>query len=477
MAERGDPEVLKHVIGFLRTEADMTQAELALAARVTQSDISDWELGKSAPSEDALRRMAQVADIPWHLVMHLIRFLTSVVEAVKRGTQTGEAAISLSMLDTVLLAVMPLLVEEEVESIQSPLGDFLIEAEDIWTTLEPLPADERRCRIETAPVDACRNWAALAKTVCEASASTAADSAEDALEVARLALLIAERVLGEDGLMAVSHAWGFVGNARRVANDFEGADEAFALAWKLWPAGAPSALFPKWRLFDLEASLRRAQRKWSHALERLDKARAASAGDKLASGRILLQKANVFHQMGDSGDALAVLEEAAPLVEGFGDPHLLFTLRFNKTDNLARLERFEEAAQLLPKVEELAARQGLEHTRVLWLTAKVKAGIGQKEEAMTLLEQVMAVFTELELPYDAALAGLDLSVLWLEAGRLAEVRELAEAMTWIFASKKIRREALASLTLFCEAARQEAATVELARQVIAEVEKARRSGA
>ncbi|MFP5285515.1 MAG: hypothetical protein ACLGI9_07240, partial [Thermoanaerobaculia bacterium] len=69
----------------------------------------------------------------------------------------------------------------------------------------------------------------------------------------------------------------------------------------------------------------------------------------------------------------------------------------------------------------------------------------------------------------------DLAVLRVEAGRTAEVREQAENMAPIFVSKKIAREALAALKLFCDAARQEAATVELTRRVIGEVERARRA--
>jgi hypothetical protein len=42
----------------------------------------------------------------------------------------------------------------------------------------------------------------------------------------------------------------------------------------------------------------------------------------------------------------------------------------------------------------------------------------------------------------------------LEQGRNAEVRKLAEQMLWIFQDKKIHREALASLTIFCEASRR-----------------------
>lgn len=130
-----------------------------------------------------------------------------------------------------------------------------------------------------------------------------------------------------------------------------------------------------------------------------------------------------------------------------------------------------------PRVCELAAEQAgeLEGWRVLGVEALLRAGLGEKLEAAALLERVKDAFTGKKLPYDAALAALELTVLWLEAGRAAEVRELAAEMAWIFKNQGIAREALAALRLFCEAARREAATVSLVRQAMAEIEKARRS--
>jgi len=146
---------------------------------------------------------------------------------------------------------------------------------------------------------------------------------------------------------------------------------------------------------------------------------------------------------------------------------------------LVRLERYREAAKRLPEVRELALAEAreLDLLRVLWLGAKVRAGLGEKTEAMADLEQVSRGFTLHlpPLPYDAALSSLDLAVLWLEEGRTAAVRAMALGMAWIFKAQGIDREALAALALFCEAARDEAATVELARQVAAEIEKVRRS--
>jgi tetratricopeptide (TPR) repeat protein len=249
--------------------------------------------------------------------------------------------------------------------------------------------------------------------------------------------------------------------------------------WKLWRDGEPAASLPlsEARLLDLEASLRREQHRFPEALERLDRALELCGGQATAAGRILLKKKRVFYQLGDFAAALDTLAEASPFVEASGDPQLLFALRFNRVRDLCSLERFPEAAPLLPAVREMAIEQGrqIELIRLLWLSSKLAAGQGRVAEAMAGLSQVVRDFTDLPLPYEAALAALDLAVLHLEAGRTAEVKALAEAMGGIFKAKGITREALAALSCFCEAAQQEIATVALAKRAIAELEKAQRS--
>jgi transcriptional regulator with XRE-family HTH domain len=352
------------------------------------------------------------------------------------------------------------------------------EAQELWQRLRRATREERRDLVAVFPEF--RTWA-LAVQVCEASVRAAAHKVEEALELADLALFIAERTTGEESWRCrlKGFVWAHVGNARRVANGFSRADEAFARAWDYWRAGADSdpTLLPEWRLFDLEASLRRAERRFPEALELLERARAASREDPLAAGRLLLSKEHVFDQMGDTHGALSALTEAAPFVEASRDLRLIFALRFNMADNLCHLERHSEAADLLPRVRELAVQAGneLDLIRVLWLEARVAAGQGRKEEARTRLEQVRRDFSARELPYDAALSSLDLAVLCLDQGGTGNVRTLALAMAWIFRAQGIHREALAALSLFYEAAQQETATIELTRRVIFEIERVRRS--
>src|SRR5882672_11605463 len=94
----------------------------------------------------------------------------------------------------------------------------------------------------------------------------------------------------------------------------------------------------EWRLLDLEASLKRAQHRFSEALDLLERARAACGTGTLGTARILVIKSHIFEQTGDFAKALAALEEAAPAIEEAGDSHLMFALHFNRAANLRHLQ-------------------------------------------------------------------------------------------------------------------------------------------
>ena len=292
----------------------------------------------------------------------------------------------------------------------------------------------------------------------------------EALELAELALLIAERLPGDRawGLRLQGYAWAHVSNARRVCNDLPGAEAAIVRARKLWEAGEPGDpgfLNRAW-LPGLEAALRRAQRRFPEALRRIEEALALDVGE--LKREILLTRANIHDALGNPEASTVALLEAAPLIDPRREPRLAFGVRFNLLVDLCHLERFEEAEPRLPEVRTLAAQLGeeLDLTRVLWLEGKVAAGLERDGEARAAFEQARRVFGQRELAFDYALVSLEMAVLLLEQGRAAEVRTLAEEMLRIFRAQKIEREALAALRLFCDAARRETATAELARRLV-----------
>ncbi len=423
MAKRGDPEVLKYVVRFLRFHAGRkSQNDFGEKAGVSQSDLSDYEAGKKAPPEAALRRMARTAGLEWSLVVHVRRFYTALISAARHRVAAADPAQV--TLDIAQLSVASDGIEEGVAAPGRKSSIVALrEAEEVWAALDPLPMRKRR-RLLGFALRASRSWA-LAVRVCTASVRAAAHKTDEALDLADLALFIAERVAEEGSFQRrlLGFCWLHIGNARRVANDFEGADQAFTMARDLWKSGTdPEGLLPEWGLHLFEAALRREQRQFSKALVLFDQAFASRGDDRSAAAMILLEKERVFDQMGEFEAALAVLDEAEAPVEASCDPHLLLSLRFKTARNFCYMERYAEAAELLPKVRELAEQQrnALDLTRLDRLEAKTLAGLGQKREAMERLEQVQRVFTAEELPYDAALSGLDLAVLWLEAGRAKE---------------------------------------------------------
>ncbi len=352
------------------------------------------------------------------------------------------------------------------------------QARELWADLKTADSQERRDLVEIFP--GYRSWA-LAELLCQESIRAAVHKIEVALDLAELAVSIAERVTEEERWRSflIGFCLAHVANAQRVATDFDAADVTFARALALWKAGEGVDPYPlaEWWMPVIEASLRRGQGNFQQALELLDRASALCGTDPWARALIPLNKEHVFDHMGDLQGALIALKEATPWVEAAGDQNLLFSLRFKEANNLCAQKRHAEAEPLLERVRELAVQQGseLKLIRVNWLASRVAAGLEQSEEAVAGLEQVRRDFTSRGLPYEAALSSLDLALLWLKAGRRDEVRSLALAMAWIFKAKKIQREALAALRLFCEAAQQKAATVELTQQVIDEIEKAKRS--
>jgi tetratricopeptide (TPR) repeat protein len=354
------------------------------------------------------------------------------------------------------------------------VGQARRQAGERWEYLRALPAWARRVLVEGAREY--QSWS-LCEHLCAESERAAADDAARALELASLALRVAELVPGPEAWRSrlQGYAWAHLGNARRVAGDLSAADEAFKHARRFREAGAPGdpKVLSEGRLLDLEASLRREQRRWEEAVSLHDRALAkAPAADH---GSILLNKAFTLQQKGDFERAIETLLTVGPLIDGSREPRLSCVLRFNLAANLSQLGRHEEAEELLPEVRRLAMGlgNGLDLVRLRWLEGRCAAGLGRTEEALVALSQVREDFTSRGIAYDAALATLELAVLYLEQGRTGEVRRLARQMTPIFKAQGVHREALAVLKLFCEAADKDAASVAMVRRVVEYLHRAR----
>src|SRR6185295_5537721 len=392
------------ILAVLRIVRGWSQLELAQAAGMRSGTISEYERGKKTLPLRTLERLAAVMGYPAPMIERTRAFIHEA-RSTAGAIQPGE---SLSRQIDTFAADFGRAYEDFA---RTWLTRFLAEASALearcqapylWERLRRYKAEERPGIVEKNPE--LQSWG-LCELVCLESEKTAADDAGKALELAELALRIAKRVPGAEGPLAQGWAWAFVGNARRVGGDLRAADEAFARSRELWGAGTSGdpGFLDESRLFDLEASLRRAQRRLPEAMKLLDRALEWNKGP--AAGRILVKMAKTAEELGDYPAAVEALRRAVAVVDPEDEP-LLFSIRFNLAAYLIILGRHSEAALLLPEVRELAIRLGndLHLVRLRWLEGRASASMGQVEEAVAALRQVRGEFAARGIAYDTALA-------------------------------------------------------------------------
>jgi tetratricopeptide (TPR) repeat protein len=458
-ADKNDPESRLALLLF-RHALFWDQRDLARAARIAPSQLSVYEQGNRATPREILEKAAVAVGFPVFLLDPLLWALRSFL-AVMRG-RSRSARVFANGLFAELLALVRIATDAVLAPLDRPAKEETAAAE-LWRHLESVSASERRLLVEELE----EFWSSeLALVVAGKSLQRAPNHPKEALELADLALLIVERI--PENLSLQSHTWAVVTNARRVCNDLPKAEKAIARARSLSAKVTPgdSGLVNRAWLPWIEAALRRDQRRFTEALNRIDEALTLDSGE--LRGEILLTKAHIHETLGDPEASTVALLDAASLIDPAREPRDAWVVRINLSVDLCLLGNFEEAESRLPEVQALAERLGeeLDLTRVDWLTAKIAAGLGRIQEAREAFEKVQGVFVRRELTFDYALVSLELSVLLLEQGRTAEVKTLAEEMLEIFRTQQVEREALAALRLFCDAARREAATVELARRMV-----------
>jgi transcriptional regulator with XRE-family HTH domain len=463
---------LSIVLTFLRSGQGWSQQDLGTAAGVSPNLLNDYERGRKPLHRPRLEYLIAFMGLPPERIDATLATLEENRAAARAPAASGDSFAQARRRIDEVAALAGRLATDFGRSVLTLLtfeGEAVASrqrAELLWGRLKKLEGRKQLLLVENGKDF--RNWA-LCERVAAESRDLAANQPQKALELAELALRIAELAPGEElwRRRLQGYALFHVANGHRVCQKVPAAEAAIARALKLWGEGElgdPGLLneaIPLW----IEAALRRSQRRFPEALKRIDEALAVEQGE--LRGKMLLSKSSIFQILGDAEGSSVALTEAAPLIDPGREPREAFGLQFNLAVDLCCSGRFEEAASTLGNVRELAQNLGreLDLARVAWLEGKVAAGLGQSAEAENAFEQVRGVFRARELAYDYALVSLDLSLVLLKEGRSGEVRTIAEEMVWIFKDQGVAREALAALRIFCEAARREAVTAELALHV------------
>jgi transcriptional regulator with XRE-family HTH domain len=477
------PSTLGAVLRFFRFASGWTDEELARALEIQPALISAYERGRKPLSRERLEGLLAVMAVPPEaieaaLLAHSLAFPPEDQEgsspvdpspAERRTVHEAAAVAGLKAAEATRQKLTANLRQRRTTRARR-------QAEARWKTLAVMTPEGRRSAVEKES----RYWTwALAERLCNESVRAAAHRADRAMELAGLALRVAELSPESEAFRSrlQGYAWAFVANARRVQGDLPGAEAAFARSDNLWAAvgeAAPSHLLDGSRRLDLKASLRCYQGRLQDALSLLDEALSAN-GSAETRVSVLIQKAITLELMEQHQQAISVLQQAENLVGAMRSPRSIFLIRFTLASNLKQLHRYAEVEALLPIVRKLAEGLGneLDSIRVRWLEGGVSAELGKREQALAALEEVRRYFSHHHIAYDAALVSMELAVLYLELGQTTEVKRLAAGMLWIFDAQGVHQEALAALRLFYEAVHRKEATAGLARRVAGFLVKAR----
>jgi len=300
-------------------------------------------------------------------------------------------------------------------------------------------------------------------------------------ELGRLALRVADFLDNQfyrPNLLADARAraWACIANARRVHSDLAGADEAFKHAWQDLKKGTGD-LLERALMMDLQASLKRDQRRFAEAFKLLRRAFSLffDLGERHRAGRSLVSLSILLNQTGAPLKAADLTRQALQLIDPESEPRLLLSARHNLVFYLASASCFLDAQGAYREARTLYRRfpDAWTQNRRRWVKGKIARGLGQTKEAEALFLAARDGFMAEDIPYDTALVSLELALLYAEQGRAAELKRLAAELVPIFASRQIHREALAALAFLQGAVEAERAGVEVVERVADYLRRAR----
>jgi transcriptional regulator with XRE-family HTH domain len=446
----------------LRRRRKWSVRRLAREAHISPSALLNYEHGRIAPRAEVIRKIARGLDVTPEELGRVAASLRRNVAALGTGADHLAARVAADLAD----GIEPLAARLAAAEAPTPRAA----PEEKICALAPVVADlgmhDLKELVEELPSLRC--WS-FVKLVGEESAQAASVDARRALELASVALGVAEEIAGDEGWVSRVFAWAFLANARRVGSDLRRAEEGFACSKRFQaepPAGRPQLPEP-WRLLDLEASLRIDLRQLPEALRLLDQAAEVAPRSGPVRAHILCIRSIALDRMGDLEGSIAALREALADLDLEAEPHLYCMLQFNLADCLTGVGKAAEAEEMLPDLRRLQAQvgNGLNQIRMRWLEGKIDAGLGRLDLAIKTLSGVLDAFDKEDVRYDEAQAGVELAGLYLKKGRTADAKRLVFRMVPVFKAKGVHVEAQKALALFRRAVETETATPELAGRV------------
>ncbi len=229
---RTQPPPMNLALAFLRLAQGWSQRDLGEAAGISPNLLSDYERGRKPLSRPRLEKIVATMGLAAGTIDTALKFLREVRAAsAGPGSPSDEQRRRIEAVAAELGGGLETFARETITRFVAA-GRAEREREQaatLWESLRKRKSAERRRLVEEKPE--LRSWA-LCELICRASIEAAHDDAARALELAELALRIAELAPAGEAWRSrlQGYAWAHVGNARRVRSDLPGAEEAFRRA-------------------------------------------------------------------------------------------------------------------------------------------------------------------------------------------------------------------------------------------------------
>lgn len=261
--------------------------------------------------------------------------------------------------------------------------------------------------------------------------------------------------------------WLGLGNAYRISDNLDSAEEAFGHALAEYFQGTGNKLLLALFL-DLRASLHRTRREFAAAQRYLDLSYSIYRrhGQKHMAGRTLVIMAIHIGYSGEPEKAISFIRRGLSMIDPLQDQELVAAAVHNQLWFLVDCGLHDEARKKLfvSRSHYLSGGQ-ISRIKLRWLEARIDAGLGKTGRAEEGFRAVRRDFERLELGYDAALATLDLAAVVMRVGQTGEARELVSEAAEVFKALRIGREALAAVVFLRESFELRRTTLEFLEEV------------
>lgn len=268
--------------------------------------------------------------------------------------------------------------------------------------------------------------------------------------------------------------WTHLGNAWRISGRLASAKRAFSRATAAFLGGTGDPLLHA-QLLAFRGSNERDLHNFPASAWGYREAALLyrSAGEEHLAAEAVVALATLRIRQGKPRAAVPLLLEAEPGIDTTRDPVLYLGFYVNLITALLEAGDLDRAQASLSKTRYLHARfKGhLGLTRLRWIEARLLAKRQQYRRCFVHFDAVRRVFVEREKPYEAALCALDLAEIYARLGFSFELRELAEEMQPVLASKGLTAEARKALEQWAETARQGRMSEQLIAPLRADLER------